>query len=302
MSTFGDIMEGVGKGLPIVGDLIGRAIDGDRPERQFNQEQIRQNYNAAKNREDQYNFAQNAIRWRVADAKAAGLHPLAALGAQTSSFSPVSVGDSPQNTAPSDGEFIGRMGQNLGRAISSVATAEEREMMSVNLATAKANLDGQLLENQAKAVQLKNLQAVGPAMPNGMTDGNFVPGQGNSGLVKEKPLERTVSQPGRAAQEAGWRPDVSYSRTDTGLTPMVPESLSESLEDDLVGKLMWRMRNQLMPNITGQGKPAKSQLPKGANDWHYDFWKQEWQPVRGKGSYPWEQIKKWGSMPGMGMK
>ena len=280
----------IGAVAPIVGDLIGRAIDGDKPERQRIAEEIRQNAAHQNNRYDQYQFAQNAIRWRVADAKAAGLHPLAALGAQTSSFSPVAIGEPAQSGAPSDGEFVGRMGQNIGRAISSLATAEEREMMQVNLATAKANLDGQLLENQAKAVQLKNLQAVGPAMPNGLTDGNFVPGQGNSGLVRDKPLERTVSQPGRPAQEAGWRPDASFARTDTGLTPMVPESLSESLEDDLVGKLMWRMRNQLMPNLTGQGKPPASQLPKGATDWDYDFWSQEWRPVKGRGSYPW---KKW---------
>lgn len=36
----------------------------------------------------QKQFAQRGIRWRVADAKAAGLHPLAAIGAQASSFSP----------------------------------------------------------------------------------------------------------------------------------------------------------------------------------------------------------------------
>jgi hypothetical protein len=46
----------------------------------------------AENIEMQKDFAQHGISWRVKDAKEAGLHPLAALGAQTTSFSPSSVG------------------------------------------------------------------------------------------------------------------------------------------------------------------------------------------------------------------
>ena len=41
------------------------------------------------NREMQYDFAQNSIKWRVADAKQAGIHPLAALGVSPSSASPI---------------------------------------------------------------------------------------------------------------------------------------------------------------------------------------------------------------------
>lgn len=42
-----------------------------------------------RDRQAQYDFAQNSIQWRVADAEAAGIHPLFALGAQTQGFSPV---------------------------------------------------------------------------------------------------------------------------------------------------------------------------------------------------------------------
>ena len=41
----------------------------------------------------QKEFAQNGIRWKVEDAKAAGIHPLFALGAQGATFSPISVGE-----------------------------------------------------------------------------------------------------------------------------------------------------------------------------------------------------------------
>lgn len=49
------------------------------------------------NRQMQYDFAQNSIKWRTADAKSAGIHPLAALGVSPSSASPVySSSDSPR--------------------------------------------------------------------------------------------------------------------------------------------------------------------------------------------------------------
>lgn len=41
------------------------------------------------NRQMQYDFAQNSIKWKVNDAKEAGLHPLAALGVSSASASPV---------------------------------------------------------------------------------------------------------------------------------------------------------------------------------------------------------------------
>jgi len=232
--------------------------------------------NAALQRE----FAQNGIRWKMEDAKRAGIHPLAALGIPSSSASPSFVGDTSMGSMV--GSVSANMGQDISRAVSATRTGDERQVSALQLASAKASLDGQLIENQYKLARLKQLQAVGPPMAG---SDNFIPGQSNTPLVKEKPLERVISAPGRPAQEAGWRPDVSYSRTDTGLTPMVPESLSESLEDDIVGKLMWRVRNQLLPNF-GQGHgPDRGMLPKGADKWEWNIWTQEYQPVSSKGTY-----------------
>lgn len=55
-----------------------------------------------KNANLQRQFAKMGIRWRVADAKAAGLHPLAALGSSGASGSPITVGmpDSGQGVSP----------------------------------------------------------------------------------------------------------------------------------------------------------------------------------------------------------
>lgn len=43
---------------------------------------------AGMNYEAQKEFAQNGIRWKVEDAKRAGIHPLYALGASTQGYSP----------------------------------------------------------------------------------------------------------------------------------------------------------------------------------------------------------------------
>lgn len=237
---------------------------------------------ARRNIELQREFAQNGLAWKVQDARRAGIHPIVALGAPTTSFSPVSVGGSPDTSSADSIRSFSEMGQNIARAANTSQTQDAKIKNALSIQFAEAQLDGQILDNQYKAAQLSKIQATAPSMPSA-SDGNFIPGQGNSnGLIKEKPLERTVSQPGRPAQEAGWRPDVSFSRTDTGLTPMVPESLSESLEDDIIGKVMWRIRNQLVPNVTAgsAGKPAKSMLPRGYKDWRWDYSTQEWQPSK----------------------
>lgn len=76
---------------------------------------------AEQNRQMQKEFAQNAIQWKVKDAETAGLHPLAALGAQVSSYSPVSVGD----LATPSTDF-GGMGQSIGRALDATAESSDR--------------------------------------------------------------------------------------------------------------------------------------------------------------------------------
>lgn len=258
--------------LPVVGSFIGAnqdRIQGQK-DRDF------QSYQAKQNRKLQKEFAQMGIRWRVEDAKAAGLHPLAALGASGASYTPVSTGSV---STPSMAEFGHRMGQDISRAVSSGSTGIERQLQGLQVENAKLDLEGKSIDNQIRASQLRKLSLPSPAVPGADTD-NFIPGQPNAGLVINKPAERVVSAPGRPAQEAGWRPDVSFSRTDTGLVPMIPQGLSESLEDDFIGKLMWRARNQFLPNFSASDSvpPPSHMLPKGHKKWEWSVWKQEWQP------------------------
>lgn len=83
----------------------------------------------------QKEFAQHGIRWRVADAKAAGLHPLYALGAQLPSFTPSFQG------AGQEGAALSEAGQNIGRAIAAGSTAQERALAALQLEAAQKALD-----------------------------------------------------------------------------------------------------------------------------------------------------------------
>lgn len=241
---------------------------------------------AQQNIDLQREFARNGLRWKMDDALAAGVHPMYAMGASGSSFSPVSqpVETSFRTPSSARSNLMSNLGQNISRSVRATQTSEER--LRDRLTTERLGLENELLRTQIADGQRNQ---VGPPFP---SNGNFAGITGQGDIVVNKPLLRTISQPGRPAQEAGWRPDVSYSRTDTGLTPMIPESLSESLEDDLIGKIMWRIRNQGFPNVSfgNIGKPARSQLPRGATDWRWSFFKQEWQPARSK-SVPWYRRK-----------
>lgn len=121
------------------------------------------------NRDLQREFAQNGIRWRVADAEAAGLHPLAALGAQGSAYSPSTTAfNGPQYNPTSRGgdslRALSNMGQNLARAASASSTAFERQQQALSL-------KNQALQNDLLETQIANSKyelmsrSVGPSMP-----------------------------------------------------------------------------------------------------------------------------------------
>lgn len=106
----------------------------------------------------QREFAQQGVRWKVSDAMAAGIHPLAALGASTIGFSPVSVGDV--------GGGLAAAGQDIGRAVRAMQSLGEKEKDDVEslkkLALDKAGLENDLLRTQIRRL---NAPGTGPGMP-----------------------------------------------------------------------------------------------------------------------------------------
>lgn len=234
----------------------------------------------------QKEFAKNGIQWRVDDARAAGLHPLFALGANTTSYQPQSVGSVSTGADGSAEAAMGAMGQIVSRAI--YATSDEGQRAS---RMAELQIDNQLLQNTLLESQIFGMQQsqFGPPLPSNSNMPNLT-GQGNSAntaqggnaYVVENPLSRIHSAPGNPAQEVGSISDYGFARTSTGLAVVPSKDVKERIEDQIIPELMWSARNQLSPNISGGRNMAPNSrdfpLPKGATEWRFNALMQEYQP------------------------
>lgn len=148
----------ISAGASLAGGLINRASARDA--------NAQQNAIALQNMEMQQKFAQMGIRWRVKDAEAAGIHPLYALGAQTTSFSPVSVGTTADTSL---GSAVASMGQDISRAMNATRTGKERDAAVLKTAQ-DLELTGKGLQNELLAAQIAKLKAsINPPMPDGMS-------------------------------------------------------------------------------------------------------------------------------------
>lgn len=158
---FGDLLSA---GTRLLGGLLDR---NTASENRAAQERM-----AANNIALQREFAQSGIQWRVADAQAAGVHPLFALGANTTSFSPVSVGST---SSPSMADTLGAAGQDIGRAINATQNHEQRAaakaaQVGTALELEKKGLENEILKTQLASGQSRLKQQQNPAMP---TDGTI---------------------------------------------------------------------------------------------------------------------------------
>lgn len=128
---------------------------------------------AMKNIALQKEFAQNGIQWRVADAAAAGLSPLAALGASEPSFSPVSAQVFPADTAPRNIglQTLANMGQDLLRSKLNASSGADRQLETINLRKAADEAD--IVHSQAALTRLRlqreQTAPINPAVPDTQT-------------------------------------------------------------------------------------------------------------------------------------
>lgn len=247
--------------------LLGGAMSDDAANKRADQ-------NAALQRE----FAQNGVTWKVADAKRAGINPLAALGASTTSFSNVVGGTSL-------GDSVGEAGQDIGRAVA--ATGDDSKRLSLlDLEAKKEQIKGLQLDNQERGLRIAKMMAphVGPAMPTA-TNPKFIDGQGNTpslgqGTVKIKPSEINPGSPDNLGTEPGVGPDVNFAATaDGGFSPQPSADAMKRMSNDFVGMLMWNLRNRLGSSLGSHAiKPPDYLLPKGKT-WEYNTFNQSWYPV-----------------------
>lgn len=224
------------KAIPIVGDIVGGALDSRSRESAGN-----------KNADLQREFAKNSIRWRVADAKAAGIHPLAALGSQGISANPAYVGGGDSG--------VSAAGQDIGRAISAAQTPSEKEDRLgafIEQKTAAQDTRDRLNRQEARAdlklaSDLKNdevqrqwywaqIMNAGndlrkPGTPSGTGKGDGVQGSVPPGSIKVTPREITSRSVASPHSTAGSEPFWKGVETSPGTFRFHP---AEQLDSELI--------------------------------------------------------------------
>lgn len=128
----------------------------------------------------QENVMKKQIQWKMADAKAAGVHPIAAMGHSMISPSPTMIGR----------ESYSDMGQNVGRALDAVMTTGQK-VDDYTRSVQALNIERMNLENDVLRTQLANsaVRTVSQA-------GNAPPFVGGSVVVPSKKSEGIVLRDG----------------------------------------------------------------------------------------------------------
>lgn len=258
--------------------VIGGLIDGVGSLIGANQSKKNAEKQALMNYLAQKEFAQNGIRWRVDDAKKSGIHPLFAIGANTSGFAPVSGYSGDGGIS----DFSSSMGQSIDRAVQAKKTPAEREIE--NLQQQKMfDLDVQQKEanialTNAEISRIANLsQQQVPPMPKAFgRSGMIIDGQAQSyptAGTTNKPAE-VISSFAGGYQQAGHNPDVAYDLANGGYTMRMSDSQKDANEDDAIGTVQWNFRNRLF------NPPSPPYKAKAGYKWFYN-------PVTGI----WSQIK-----------
>lgn len=121
---------------------------------------------ADRNAAMQMQFAKSGIQWRVKDAQKAGIHPLYALGAQTHSFQPQTVGSD-----------FGSMGQDFQRAINATASVSQR---AINDKFQTLQIENMGLQNDILKARLASMLSTGASNPSFPLDKPIIPGQGSA--------------------------------------------------------------------------------------------------------------------------
>jgi len=230
---------------------------------------------ADKNIALQKEFAQSGIQWKTEDARKAGIHPLYALGANTVSFSPVSVGSS----VP-DFSGIASAGQDLGRAIDATRSSSARAG-AVNATVQQLQLTRMGLENELLASQIAKVrQSTQPPMPTA-GDQYRIEGQAESGLMDVNPMKATTSAPGHPSAEPGAVNDLGYARTPTGWAIVPSNDVKQRIEDQFFSEISWEIRNRVAPMIYSDyyQPPPGVPLEKG-RQWYFNPMMGEYQQER----------------------
>lgn len=178
----------------------------------------------------QYDFAKHGIRWRVADAKEAGIHPLASLGANLTTPYPTNVGGDYSN--------LNDMGQYVQKGLETVLDKNAKKKLE--LEQENQELQNQILQTELDKRRLELIRdtAGGSARSNPIDDHygvvndiSGVPNNGSSanfGSLGHEYVKKQIPYSSRIGTESGTEPFFRDMVDSKGRTFQVP---SESLQD-----------------------------------------------------------------------
>lgn len=296
----------LGAATSIFGNIAGRndAKDQNAANMAWSQQQWNENRDLQrefwdKNYGMQKEFAQSGIRWRMEDAKAAGIHPLFALSGGGAAASPTAY--VPHTSDPStqnSGEYLSRMGQDIGRAISATQTMGERTSDKLTaLSLERAGLENELL----KAQIAKTTGQIGPPMPSLSKSSNAVGGAERYGSWDAEPHAVTTAFPGSPSSAAGdARPYMQWNRSSTGLlaSPVKDSNVEvDELTSPLGAEFVFNTRLAPYFGYKGGNHPPLELMQKhfGPNVIGSKFVNGEFQPVysnKPADSTYWEKLNK----------
>lgn len=170
----------------IVSGIAG--LIGDHQDREFARAQ------SAADRAFQKEVYQNQLQWKAADAKKAGLHPLAVIGGGAYSASPSS-----QPSASSTASALGKLGEGIGDAFTAYMNKDE-------IAAEKAKRDAEwnkqmdLLDAQINEIRQRTRSSVEESISRSLSHSRpFATGREYiSGQVEARPDALPPSNPGSA--------------------------------------------------------------------------------------------------------
>jgi len=260
----------IGAGASLLGGILGKKSEDKSVEKTNATNMAINDKNIALQKE----FAQSGIQWKVNDAKAAGVHPLAALGAQTHPGGTSLIGAVPSR----GGAHLAAAGQDIGRAIAATDSQGGANAALQQLQLENMGLQNDVLREQITASRLATIrQSALVPMPSA-GERMLVDGQSSSGLVKTSPMARQSVAPGKPHQEAGAVSDTGYTRTTDGYMPTMSKDAKDRLDDDTIGMLSWNLRNRILPSIGLNQTPPDAPLPEGYDAWIYNPFTQQYTP------------------------
>lgn len=226
--------------------LLGGALSSSSSQSQARRDRSFQREINEQNIQLQREFAQQGIRWRVEDAKAAGLHPLYALSGGGATYTPSAIGVGSYDTS-GIGRGLSEAGQHIAGAVARQQTDAERQLHEAQLMVlqAQAGKDNAMASYYAsEAARARQTSAQAAPMPENLTAQSF-PVEDRAHRLSVRKLDQVDIKPDEvisrrtgdthitAGEHAAWREHTLQhigGRRLNILLPYSEEGPAESLE------------------------------------------------------------------------